>query len=619
MATSNELSVGLELGCDKSLNRMDIDGGFSLNGLPNAIDEETNPMDPKSSEADSTSVPKLNFKGMWFGLWRLTGFYGNPKTDQRHHDWTLLRWLHSMCNLHWIVAGDFNEILADSEKCEGLPRPRTLIENFRAVLDDCDLQDLGFTGSVYTWSNKKTDTDLVQERLDRCVSDFQWRNLFPASRVRHLEFWRSDHRPILLEVSGSQNFYYDQNVPWQRQFHVEECLADHAECEKIVKRAWFDGRDSDNMKGLASLDQCTTNLGHWYGRQRPGLLKEIRVTQGALREASNMSSPFSWADIHKIESELNALLDKEEIYRRQRSRENWLHSGDRNSKYFHWKASFRRAGNRISVLFDSGGNWVSGQMEICRVVETYFKDIFSTTNPNQDTLDRVFRDRARERVQGWQNKLFLAGGEEVLLKAVVQAIPTYYMSLFRLQQGLIEELHKLSARFWWGSDDEKRKIHQFPTSGIACFRVGSFLKRAVVGVLGVNTRLIRDSFLPEDADLILSILCSSYYVNDSLVWHYDNLGSYSVRSGYHLRCNLLASPISSGLVSCESWWKYLWCMKLPTYRASHDWLPTWCSLWCCPALKQIRVLCPFMKGLKCNYGTSLVDFMMLCRNVLLID
>ncbi|KAK2655481.1 hypothetical protein Ddye_008533 [Dipteronia dyeriana] len=62
-------------------------------------------------------------------------------------------------------------------------------------------------------------------------------------------------------------------------------------------------------------------------------------------------------------------------------------------------------------------------------------------------------------VKGWQNKLFSASGKEVHLKAVVQAIPTYSMYLSRLSQGLVDELHRLSAQFWWGTDEEKKRIH----------------------------------------------------------------------------------------------------------------------------------------------------------------
>ncbi|KAK3195440.1 hypothetical protein Dsin_026750 [Dipteronia sinensis] len=56
--------------------------------------------------------------------WRFTGFYGHPEVSQRHHAWTLLRRLHSRSDLPWLCAGDFNEILEDSEKQGGIRRPR---------------------------------------------------------------------------------------------------------------------------------------------------------------------------------------------------------------------------------------------------------------------------------------------------------------------------------------------------------------------------------------------------------------------------------------------------------------------------------------------------------------
>ncbi|KAK3230518.1 hypothetical protein Dsin_002399 [Dipteronia sinensis] len=132
-----------------------------------------------------------------------------------------------------------------------------------------------------------------------------------------------------------------------------------------------------------------------------------------------------------------------------------------------------------------------------------------------------------------------------------------------------------------------------------------------------NRRLISDSFIPDDANLILSLPCSSNITSNSLVWHSDKFGAYSVKSRYHLGCNLISSPSCSSLDSSESWWKYLWRMKIPSkvkiflWRVSHNWIPIGCNLnkrripvdvfchiccrrpetsfhalWCCPSLKQ---------------------------------
>ena len=62
-------------------------------------------------------------------------------------------------------------------------------------------------------------------------------------------------------------------------------------------------------------------------------------------------------------------------------------------------------------------------------------------------------------MNGWKEKLLSRPGKEVLIKAVAQAIPTYMMSLFRIPDGLIDEIHALLARFWWGSNGTERKLH----------------------------------------------------------------------------------------------------------------------------------------------------------------
>ncbi|KAL5540777.1 hypothetical protein UlMin_042390 [Ulmus minor] len=69
------------------------------------------------------------------------------------------------------------------------------------------------------------------------------------------------------------------------------------------------------------------------------------------------------------------------------------------------------------------------------------------------------RDRVMKKLQGWKDKFFSQGGKEVLLKAVVQAIPTYTMSCFSILDGIIREIESACARFWWGTTPDHKRVH----------------------------------------------------------------------------------------------------------------------------------------------------------------
>ena len=71
----------------------------------------------------------------------------------------------------------------------------------------------------------------------------------------------------------------------------------------------------------------------------------------------------------------------------------------------------------------------------------------------------ALKERIWQKIQGWKEKLLSKPGKEVLIKAVIQAIPTYMMSIFKIPDGLIDEIHRLLARFWWGSNETSRKMH----------------------------------------------------------------------------------------------------------------------------------------------------------------
>ncbi|XP_004295853.1 PREDICTED: putative ribonuclease H protein At1g65750-like [Fragaria vesca subsp. vesca] len=63
---------------------------------------------------------------------------------------------------------------------------------------------------------------------------------------------------------------------------------------------------------------------------------------------------------------------------------------------------------------------------------------------------RKVRERVKNRVEGWHSNLLSLAGKEVLVKAVLQAVPTYSMSVFKLPLGLCDELNAVVAKFWWG-------------------------------------------------------------------------------------------------------------------------------------------------------------------------
>ena len=69
------------------------------------------------------------------------------------------------------------------------------------------------------------------------------------------------------------------------------------------------------------------------------------------------------------------------------------------------------------------------------------------------------KDRVWDRLQSWKVNFLSQAGKEVLLKAVIQAIPTYCMLVFLLPIALCKEINKLMQRFWWGHKENNSKIH----------------------------------------------------------------------------------------------------------------------------------------------------------------
>ena len=68
------------------------------------------------------------------------------------------------------------------------------------------------------------------------------------------------------------------------------------------------------------------------------------------------------------------------------------------------------------------------------------------------------KGRIWEKMHGWKEKFLSQAGNEVLLKVVVQAIPTYTMSVFQLPKTLCCDINSMMSKFWWEQKDNTNKI-----------------------------------------------------------------------------------------------------------------------------------------------------------------
>lgn len=59
------------------------------------------------------------------------------------------------------------------------------------------------------------------------------------------------------------------------------------------------------------------------------------------------------------------------------------------------------------------------------------------------------RDKVCQRLKGWKDKWLSKGGKEILIKSVLQAIPSYAMGSFKLPSSFSREIEGLMAQFWW--------------------------------------------------------------------------------------------------------------------------------------------------------------------------
>ncbi|KAK3222346.1 hypothetical protein Dsin_009371 [Dipteronia sinensis] len=137
---------------------------------------------------------------------------------------------------------------------------------------------------------------------------------------------------------------------------------------------------------VSAIQNCTKKLTVWNSRNRCALKMAIGTRQRDLKNLTETSHPSSWKAIREVENQPEELLGEEEDYWRQQSQVVWLKNGDRNTNFFQWKASSRRARNRMHGLFDDRNRWSIGKHDLERIVVGYFSQLFTAYASHREDI-----------------------------------------------------------------------------------------------------------------------------------------------------------------------------------------------------------------------------------------
>ncbi|XP_016755198.1 uncharacterized protein [Gossypium hirsutum] len=194
------------------------------------------------------------------------------------------------------------------------------MENFRNVLADCELLDVGFSGNRFTWERGNLPETNIWERLDRGVTNDAWMSLFPEVTIQHMPHSFSDHCPLLI----TKVFKFEAWWIMEESFNEE------------VKNLW----ESSSGSLFQKLDILKEGLRRWASqihfdrrRRKDMLTARLSKLEGDDRDDINL------AELIDCKIQLNFEIEKDERYWEQRARINWLKFGDKNTAFFHSQAT----------------------------------------------------------------------------------------------------------------------------------------------------------------------------------------------------------------------------------------------------------------------------------------
>ncbi|XP_059076663.1 uncharacterized protein LOC131875942 [Cryptomeria japonica] len=232
-----------------------------------------------------------------------------------------------------VFGGDFNAISFDDEKCGGILPNKRILEDFSTFILNNDLVDF-------------------------------------------LPYVGLDHFPVLLSI-------FDDKAPSHSSFKFKPMWFRDPSFLLILQSWWSVApyvHGSRMFRFAKNLSYLKLEIKKWNVLHFKNIFSEkakIREELEALNDRF-MNGGMDFATLHKhksLNSQLEEILSKEEIYWQQKSKDLWLSDGDRNTKFFHASTKLKCQRCRISSIQNSDGVVLTEEPDIVNEGAQFFKSL----------------------------------------------------------------------------------------------------------------------------------------------------------------------------------------------------------------------------------------------------
>ncbi|XP_059068297.1 uncharacterized protein LOC131858848 [Cryptomeria japonica] len=230
------------------------------------------------------------------------------------------------------------------------------MEDFKEFISNCQVVEVIPKNGKFTWTNIRLNFSKISERLDRFFAGEWWINGSFSINTNIVLQAGLDRLPVTLSINHeapkNKNYFKFQSMWWRDPKFIG-----------LLKSWWLESKTfsgSPSFCFVKRIQYIKNKIKHWNKFSFKNIFSgKLRIEE----ELEDINSRVMLVGMVRedflkeklLKEQYAELLNREEVYWRDKSRALWIAEGDRNTKFFHAISKVRRNKNKITPIIDDGG------------------------------------------------------------------------------------------------------------------------------------------------------------------------------------------------------------------------------------------------------------------------